>query len=148
MEPKYGRDYGIKVDVPWYIKCPIINRLFDTCLVEISLTPFSPGGVPISGVIGKFRIPIQKSHHDIRSLVRVNFALPKKEGMSLLCGYGLRTRVTLLDVNHKEVLSTTEDIPLSAYLYSLSKEERVWFGDWYKDMCIDLKFGNKDYYEI
>ena len=147
MEPKYGKDYGIEVDVPWYIKSPLINRLFDTCLVEISLDTFTSDGEPLIGVVGRFRIPIQKSHHDIRSLVRLNFALPKNECVSL-CGYGLFVKVTLLEVNHNEVLSTTEDIPLSVSFYALPKVERVWFGDWYKDMCIDLKFGNKNYYEI
>jgi hypothetical protein len=147
MEPKYGKDYGIKVDVPWDIKCPIINRMFDTCLVEISLTTFTSDGAPLIGVADRFRIPIQKSRLDIRSLVRLDFALPKHECVSL-CGNGLFVKVTLLEVNHKEVLSTTEDIPLSASFYALPKEERVWFGDWYKDMCIDLKFGNKDFYEI
>lgn len=146
MALKYGRDYGIKVDVPWYIKCPIINRLFDTCLVEISLTTFTSDGAPLRGVTGKSRIPIQKSRHDIRSLVRLNFALAKHECVSL-CGSGLFAKVTLLDVNHKEVLSITENIPLSASFYALPKEERVWFGEW-KDLCIDLKFGNRDYYEI
>ena len=147
MTLKYGKDYGIKVDVPWYIKCPIINRLFDTCLVEISLTTFTSDGEPLIGVADKFRIPIQKSHHDIRSVLRLNFALPKNECVSL-CGKGLFVKVTLLDVNHKVVLSTTADIPLSASFYALPKEERVWFGDWYKDMCIDMKFGNRDYYHL
>lgn len=143
---RYGIDYGIKVDVPWYIKCPIINRMFDTCLVKISLTTFTSDGAPLRGVTGKSRIPIQKSRHDIRSLVRLNFALPKNECVPL-CGNGLFVKVTLLDVNHKEVLSTTEDIPLSTSFYALPKEERVWFGEW-KDLCIDLKFGNRDFYEI
>ena len=145
MEPKYGKDYGIKVDVPWYIKCPIINRMDDTCLVEISLTTFMSDGAPLIGVADKFRIPIEKSHHDIRSLVRLDFALPKNECVSR-CGFGLFAKVTLLDVNHKEVLSTIEDIHLDTS-YALPKEERVWFGEW-KDLCIDLKFGNRDYYEI
>ena len=78
--------------------------------------------------------------------MRLNFALPKNECVSL-CGFGLFVEVALLDVNHKEELSTTEDIPLSTSFYALPKEERVWFGEW-KDLCIDLKFGNKDYYEI
>ena len=146
MTIKYGKDYGIKVDVPWYIKCPLINRMFDTCLVEISLTTFTSDGAPLIGVADKFRIPIQKSRHDIRSLVRLNFALPKNECVSR-SGNGLYLRATLLDVNHKEVLSLTEDIPLSTSLYALNKEERVWFGEW-KDLCIDLKFGKKDFYEI
>ena len=146
MTLKYGRDYGLKVDVPWYIECPLTNGLFDTCLVEISLTTFTSDGAPLIGVTDRFRIPIQKSHHDIRSLVRLNFALPKNECVSL-CGYGLRARVTLLDVNHKEVLSITERIPLCTSFYAVPKEERVWFGEW-KDLSIDLKFGNKDFYEI
>ena len=147
MEPKYGKDYGIEVDVPWYIKCPLINRMFDTCLVEISLTIFNTSaGAPLIGVDDKFRIPIQKTRLDISSIVHLSFALPKNECVSLF-GYGLRTRVTLLDVNHKEVLSTTEDIPLSTYFYPGPKEERVWFGEW-KDLCIALKFGTKDFYEI
>ena len=146
MALKYGRDYGIKVDVPWDIRCPLINRMSDTCLVEISLTTFTSDGAPLIGVADRFRIPIQKSRLDISSIVHLSFALARHERMSL-CGFGLFVKVTLLDVNHKEVLSTTEDIPLSTSFYALPKEERVWFGEW-KDMCIDLKFGNKDYYEI
>lgn len=146
MALKHGKDYGIEVDVPWYIKCPLINRLFDTCLVKVSLDTFTSDGAPLIGVTDRFRIPIEKTYLDIRSLVRLNFALPKNECVSL-CGYGFRARVTLLDVNHKEVLSTTEDIPLSTYFYSFPKEERVWFGEW-KDLCIALKFGDKDFYEI
>ena len=146
MALKYGRDYGIKVDVPWYIRCPLINRMSDTCLVEISLTTFTSDGAPLIGVTDKFRIPIQKSRLDIRSLVRLDFAFPKKECVSR-CGFGLFAKVTLLDVNHKEVLSTTKDIPLRTSFYALPKEDRVWFGEW-KDLCIDLKFGNKDFYEI
>ena len=88
MALKYGRDYGIKVDMPWYIKCPIINRMFDTCLVEISLTTFTSDGAPLIGVADRFRIPIQKSCLDIRSLVRLNFALRKHEWVAL-CGFGL-----------------------------------------------------------
>lgn len=141
------KDYGIKVDVPWYIKCPLINRMFDTCLVEISLTTFMSDGAPLIGVADKFRIPIQKSRHDIRSLVRLDFALPKDECVSR-SGNGLFVKVTLLEVNHKEVLSTTEDIPLSTSFYAVPKGQTMWFGYWYKDMCIDMKFGNKDYYEI
>lgn len=147
MEPKYGKDYGIEVDVPWYIKCPIINRIFDTCLVEISLDTFTSDGAPLIGVAGKFRIPIQTSRHDIRSLVRLNFAFPKNECVAR-SGNGLYLRATLLDVNHKEVLSLTEDIPLSTSFYAVPKGQTMWFGYWYKDTCIDLKFGNKDYYEI
>ena len=147
MTLKYGKDYGIKVDVPWYIRCPLINRLFDTCLVEISLTTFMSDGAPLRGVVDKFRIPIEKTCLDISSIVHLSFALAKHECVSL-CGFGLFAEVTLLDVNHKEVLSITEDIPLSTSFYALPKEERVWFGDWYKDMCIDMKFGYRDYYEI
>ena len=146
MALKYGRDYGIKVDVPWYIRCPLINRMSDTCLVEISLTTFTSQGGPLVGVVGKSRIPILESCHDIRSLVRLDFAFPKKECVSR-CGFGIFAKVTLLDVNHKEVLSTTKDIPLRTSFYALPKEDRVWFGEW-KDLCIDLKFGNKDFYEI
>ena len=72
MEPKYGKDYGIKVDVPWYIRCPLINRMFDTCLVEISLTTFMSDGAPLIGVTDRFRIPIQKSRLDIRSLEKMS----------------------------------------------------------------------------
>lgn len=147
MQLRYGKDYGIKVDVPWYIKCPIINRMFDTCLVKISLTTFTSNGEPLVSVADKFRIPIEETCHDISSIVHLSFALAKHEWMSL-CGHGLRARVTLLDVNHKEVLSNTEDVHLSTSFYALPKEDLVWFGYWYNDMCIDLAFGNKNFYEI
>ena len=146
MSLKYGKDYGIKVAVPWYIKCPLINSLFDNCLVEISLTTFTSDGAPLIGVSHKFRIPIIRMANDLTSTVSLCFALPKDECVSL-CGQGLFVKVTLLDVNHKVVLSTTENIPLRTSFYALPKEERVWFGEW-KDLCIDLKFGNRDYYEI
>lgn len=146
MALKYGIDYGIKVNVPWYIKCPIINRLFDTCLVKVSLDTFSANSFHLSGVVGRFRIPIVKTSLEIRSCVRLSFALPEKECV-MHYGKGLYCTITLLDVNHKNVLSTTEHIHLSTSFYALPKEERVWFGEW-KDLCIDLKFGNWDFYEI
>ena len=146
MLQRYGKDYGIKVDVPWYIRCPILNRLFDTCRVEISLTTFTSRGEPLTGVVDRFRIPILKSHSDISSLVQLNFALPKKECVPL-CGKGLFFQVTLLDVNHKEVLSSTEDIPLQTSFYPYPKDQEVSLGHW-RELCVDLKFGDKDFYEV
>ena len=149
MGLKYGRDYGIKVDVPWYIKCPLINRLFDTCLVEISLTTFTSDGSPLIGVTNKFRIPIQKRRLDISSVTELFYSVPASELSDGLpdCGYGLFCKTTLLDVNHKDVLSSTERIPLSASFYAVPKDKRVWFGSW-QSLCIDLKFGNKDWYYV
>ena len=143
---RYGIDYGMKLDVPWYIKCPLINRLFDTCLVKISLATFTSDGAPLIGVTDKFRIPIIKTHLDISSIVPLSFALLKHECVSQ-CGYGLFVKVTLLDVNHKEVLSITENIPLQTSFWSYSKDQVVSFGHW-RELCLDLKFGNRDYYEI
>lgn len=146
MALKYGRDYGIRVDVPWYIKCPIINWLFDTCLVQISLTTFTSDGSTLIGLVDCFRIPVLKSHLDISSIVSLSFALAKHEFV-LSCGNGLFVEVTLLDVNHKEVLSITENIPLRTSFWPYSKDQVVSFGHW-RELCLDLKFSNKDFYEI
>lgn len=146
---RYGIDFGIKVDVPWYIKCPLINRMFDTCLVEIALTTFTTEGAPMIGVNGQFRIPIQKRCLDISSVTELFYSFPASELLDGLpdCGYGLFCKTTLLDVNHKDVLSSTERTPLSASFYAVPEDKRVWFGSW-QSLCIDLKFGNRDFYEI
>ena len=146
MSQRYGKDYGIKVDVPWYIKCPIINRIPDTCLVMVSLTTFTADGAPLIGVADEFRIPIVKTSLDIRSIVGLSFALPEHEG-AINSGKGLYCTITLLDVNHKEVLSITENIPLQTSFWPYSKDRVVSFGHW-RELCLDLKFGDEDWYYL
>ena len=146
MSQRYGKDYGIKVDVPWYIKCPIINRISDTCLVMVTLTTFTADGAPLIGVADEFRIPIVKTSLDIRLIVNLSFALPEHEG-TMNFGKGLYCTITLFDVNHKDVLSSKEDVPLQTSFWPYSKDHVVSFGHW-RGLYFDFKFGNMDWHYV
>ena len=58
--PKLGRDYGITVNMPWWLVIlsyiPIVN-LFVTQKVKIQVVAFTDKGEPITGVFRNMRIP-------------------------------------------------------------------------------------------
>ena len=134
---KYGKDYGIKVDTPWYIKCPLINRLFNTMKVEMSFTTFSSDGGPVIGVSGTFRVPFDDHGGFIESSVLGGYCIPFHDGR-LDVTYGIYGEVTLLDVNHRKV----SDKP-SAGTMVKTKEVRIRPGTWYGGELFCIKFGKK-----
>lgn len=138
----YGKDYGMKADVPWYIKCPIVNRFFNTCKVEVSLTTFSDDGGPLIGVNGTFRIPYKDKGKCINSILRVKYCYPNE---CLDCGYGIYASITLIDVNHRRVYeSDTGWSRLTTGYEAKSKKSMIWFGVWKREI-LDVTF-NKDEY--
>ena len=134
---KYGKDYGVKVDVPWYVKCPLVNRLFNTMKVEMSFTTFSSDGGPVIGVSGTFRVPFDDHGGFIESSVLGGYCIPFHDGR-LDVTYGIYGKVTLLDVNHRKV----SDKP-SAGTMVKTKEERIRPGTWYGGELFCIKFGKK-----
>ena len=134
---KYGKDYGIKVDTPWYIRCPLINRLFNTMKVEMSFTTFSSDGGPVIGVSGRFRVPFDDHGCIIESNVTGSYCIPFHDELHDVT-YGIYAEVTLLDVNHRKV----SDKP-SAGTMVKDKETRIRLGTWYGGVLDCIKFGKK-----
>lgn len=144
---RYGEDYGIKVDIPWYIRCPIINRFFNTYLLEVSLTTFTRAGGPMVGVHGTFRVPYKANNLDIGSLLRLKFAFPRDKKFGLL-GYGLYAQIKLVDVNHRKVVDARRGTNGSSLYvgFNIHNNERsTYFCDAWYDEVIDLKFGKRDF---
>lgn len=142
---KYGKDYGIKVYTPWYIRCPLINRLFNTMKVEISLTTFSSDGGPMIGVRGEFRIPFYDHGTSIVQNVGAGYCFPREDHS---CGNGLYVKASLLDINHRKVRDKKDpNIPLSAGGMAKAKELQVWFGMWCSSL-FQIKFAKKDYIQV
>ena len=139
----YGKDYGMKADVPWYIKCPIVNWFFKTCKVEVSLTTFSDDGGPLIGVNGTFRIPYKDKGKCISSILRVRYCYPNE---NLDLGHGIYARITLIDVNHRKVYESgyAKGRVTNGY-EAKSKKSMIWFGEWKKEI-LDVTF-NKDQYK-
>lgn len=135
---KYGKDYGIKVDTPWYIKCPLINRLFNTMKVEMSFTTFSSDGGPVIGVSGTFRVPFDDHGGFIKSHVIGSYCICPHDELDDVT-YGIYGEVTLLDVNHRKV----SDKP-SAGTMVKTKEERIRPGTWY-GVLYCIKFGKNNF---
>ena len=137
---KYGKDYGVKVDVPWYIRCPLVNRLFNTAKVKLSFTAI---GRPMVGTTGTFRIPFDDGGAAISSSVSVRYCLPNDEGSSH--AHGVYATVDLLDVNHARASKADDD---GSFPHIGCKvEDRcypVWFGWWYTDV-LNIKFAKRDY---
>lgn len=135
---KYGKDYGIKVDIPWYIKCPLINRLFNTMKVEMSFTTFSSDGGPVIGVSGTFRVPFDDHGGFIESNVVGSYCIRSHDELDDVT-YGIYGEVTLLDVNHRKV----SDKP-SAGTMVKTKEVRIRPGTWY-GVLYCVKFGKNNF---
>lgn len=150
---KYGKDYGVKVDVPWYIKCPLVNRLFNTAKVKLSFTFRDEKGRPMVGTTGTFRIPFDDGKAAISSFVYVRYCLPKDEGPGT--AHGVYATVDLLDVNHAKASKRDDGDSSGKKRTSLidfphigcNVEGRcypVWFGWWYTDV-LNIKFAKRDY---
>ena len=142
-----GKDYGIRVDVPWYLKLPIIRRLFNTCLLDITLFTFTAAGSPLIGMSGSFRVPFEKHDLDIGSLLRLRFAFPRSKGLGLI-GYGLYARLKLVDVNFRKVEDArrgTSGSPLIIGFEVHNKERSTYFPNEWHDEVIDLKIAKGDF---
>ena len=146
---RYGNDYGIKVEIPWYIRCPIINRLFKTCRIKVTLTTFSMDGGPMIGVSGDFRIPIEDRKYDITSLIRIRFCFPRHSEMQSM-GHGLYSRIEVLDINRRKVVEARrgkEGEPFMIGSFVRDKKSIAYqMGMWHEE-TIDLKIGNSDFKE-
>ena len=88
----------IKEDVPWYIRCPIVNRMFNTCLVQFNIVTFTEEGSPLVGVEKRFLVPFKCYDLDIRSDIGLEFRLPPLRSES--CGYGYGISICILEINH------------------------------------------------
>ena len=148
MNLKYGKDYGIKVYSPWHIKCPIINRLFNTCLIHISLTTFTKDGTPLIGVNGTFRVPYVANDYNISSLLDIRYAFPSKNRFGDV-GYGLLVCIELLDVNHRKVLDARPEKSgtcLSVETMAYDRETKLFSSVWYgSGATYDVNFAKKDF---
>ena len=146
---RYGEDYGIKVDIPWYIRCPIINRFFNTCRIKVTLTTFSMDGGPMIGVSGDFRIPIEDRKYDITSLIRMHFCFPRHSEMQSM-GHGLYSRIEVLDINRRKVVEARRGIEGEPFMIGSfvrdKKSIAYQMGIWHQE-TIDLKIGNSDFKE-
>ena len=144
---EYGKDYGMKVDVPWYVKCPIVNWFVNTIKVHVTFTTFSDHGGPILGVSGTFRIPYKDKGDYINSLMRVKYCFLDEHGLDY--GLGIYATITLIDVNHRKVYESvpTTQAPTrldTGYHVKPQKGCPIWFGTW-RDELVDVTFNKKDY---
>lgn len=144
----YGKDYGINADIPWYIKCPIVNWFFNTCKVKVSLTTFSDDGRPMLGVTGKFRIPYKNKVNYINSILKLKYCFPNDQ---FDFGNGLWVDIELQDINHRRVYGRSEQdqyptdkFPEVGYKAKPQKKFRIWFGTWHSEL-VDVTFNKKDY---
>ena len=144
---EYGKDYGVKVDVPWYVKCPIVNWFVNTIKVHVTFTTFTGGGAPLLGVSGTFRIPYKDKGDYINSLMRVKYCFPDEHGLDY--GLGIYATITLIDMNHRKVYESapTTQAPSqldTGYHVKPQKGCPIWFGTW-RDELVDVTFNKKDY---
>lgn len=141
----YGKDYGIKVEVPWYINCPIVNWFFDTCKVEITLTTFDEDGGPMLGISGRFRVPFKDKGNYINSVIKTKYCFPNDH---FDLGYGLWVNIDLLDVNHRKVYDShlIHDDYLSTGYAAKPKKCLIWFMNWKREL-VDATFNKKDFTE-
>lgn len=77
-ELKLGRDYGVTVTMPWWLKIlswiPIVNLLF-THKVCLQILAFTPKGEPWTALRQTTRIPYMPI-----CPIRINFAFPEGVG--------------------------------------------------------------------
>ena len=147
---KYGKDYGMKVDVPWYIKCPILNWFFNTCKIRMTLTTFAQNGGPLTGLETEIRIPFKDKGDYINSVLKVDYCIPDID-YSVGLGFGLYVQVHLVDVNHKKVFdrkrgtsTNTSTRLLETGYWSKPDDFNIWFNVWRRDY-IDITFNKSDF---
>ena len=133
------KEYGITVEnIPWYIKCPILNRLCDTAGIVLSAETYDEEGKQKCEIRGYERIQIEGRDLDWKAYLHLLFKFPS-DGV----GFGLRVRTTVYSVNNRPLTT-----PLTTELWVVPKEQ-----PWYikcpmavsvKDAYIELKLGKKD----
>lgn len=139
---KYGKDYGIKVHVPWYIKCPLVNRFFNTAKMRICVTAFNEDGCPAIGTRGTVRIPFEDDGSHITSIAILDFCFPKDE--SPLFASRVHMNATLLDVRHAKVRNpdTNDYLHVESELLPVGGRYKMgcWLSAW-----LHCKFAKRDY---
>lgn len=126
-------EYGITVEnTPWYVKCPILNRLCDTAGIVLSAETYDGEGKQKCEIRGYERIQIEGRDLDWKAYLHLLFKFPY-DGV----GFGLRVRTTVYSVNNRPLTT-----PLNTELWVVPKEQPLVLA--VKDAHIELKLGKKD----
>lgn len=96
---------GIRVlNIPWYIRCPVINRFFNTCLIRIRVTSFDSCRDPVVRVSKEFRVPFEDRKMDIFFYLNAEVDLSFEGRWNER--YGAFAKIDLIEVNHHSVYDT------------------------------------------
>lgn len=124
--------YGISVlNIPWYIKCPILNRLVDTAVIEMTAETFNDDGSKKGELQEKCRIPIEGRDLDWKAYIHLLFHFSGDN-----VGEGLLLRTTVTEVNRRPLTKS-----LDTTLWVRKEGSPIWT---WEDAFVELKLGKKD----
>ena len=126
-------DYGIKSRAPWYVRLPIVGMLSSSRVLDVSLTTFTHGHEPLTGVFGAIRVPFRLEDGELRLHVPMSFCIPD---IGHCLTFGIWARMTVRGTEDRK-----GGTPRGIGFWLVPQNKSVCAGRWY-DCIVDVDIKN------